>query len=152
MLLWGIPCRRVEKELRQAFPDDPVPNYSTISRWLRYDPKSRTDLARWCTVLEQTAELITSRLNAMSIDQLITFYERSNTVMQQTYDRMITQDATPPRTKSKSRRRQAAQCPQARLGDQRLSHLTTEAGNKVNHASPHEILQKTTRYPRSPSR
>jgi hypothetical protein len=122
MLLWGIPCRRIEKELREAFPDDPIPNYSTISRWLRYDPKSRTDLVRWYTVLEQSAELIKSRLAAMSNDQLITFFERSHIVTQQTYERMITQDATAPRLKSKIRRGRAAQCCKHDQGDQRLGH------------------------------
>jgi hypothetical protein len=79
LLLQGVPCRKVQKALCQLFPDDPAPHYSTISRWLRYEPPSqRTELERWCTTLELAAKLIQHRLASpnLSTNELLTIYER----------------------------------------------------------------------------
>lgn len=60
--LLGFAPREIEKELHAMYPDDRVPAYATISRWLRRAGISHSFLKRWETMSERAMRELENRL------------------------------------------------------------------------------------------
>ena len=64
----GHSCRNIEGQLKAKFPNENIPNYGTISRWVRVRPNICTSLRnqyttmRWWQAAQMAAEIVHDRL------------------------------------------------------------------------------------------
>ena len=59
LLVLGRSCREVERELGRLFPNETVPHFTTIARWLKEIPgRSHEAHGRWCRVMDRAAKLV----------------------------------------------------------------------------------------------
>lgn len=74
LLALGYSCRSVEKQLRQKFPAAHIPNYATISRWLRPNNSTRAAEWRWLMVADRAVDIVDARfdeIRTMSFPQML---------------------------------------------------------------------------------
>jgi hypothetical protein len=71
----GHPCRGIEKMLKAKFPNEDIPNYGTINRWVRvlgsHAPtapvrrlRNRHTIMRWWEAVARAAEIVHDRMDA----------------------------------------------------------------------------------------
>lgn len=84
----GYSCRAIEKQLSSMFMGATIPNYATISRWVRVRNSYRRYLAgaasvRWARAHNRAAEIVEERLEelgTMPFDKIIVALQRISEV------------------------------------------------------------------------
>ena len=74
LLALGYSCRSVEAQLKQKFPGAKVPNYATISRWVRPTYSSRGAVYRWQHIYGEAAKIVLDRmdeLRTLPLEQMV---------------------------------------------------------------------------------
>ena len=82
----GYSSRAVERELKAMFPGKRIPPWSTIARWQRSRPMTRTAALRWADVALRASEIVGRQLDLMERDIVSVPFKDIMTMYKVTHD------------------------------------------------------------------